>query len=122
MGQPDQVRRLLALLIRASPLTQRQVEERLGVSRGYLWRLGAGKVPLTAKRLLEILDIIGMPAVEFACAAFLPDCRESHPLLQALIRERPEIGVVVPERRDLPREILEALYQALTGKPAPPDF
>lgn len=110
---------MLTLCIRASMLTQRQVEERLGVGRGYLWRLRTGKVPLSATRLLEILDVIDMPAVDFVRVAFPSEARESNPFLQALIRERPEVRVVLPEPRDLHKEIQEALYQALTGRAAP---
>src|SRR6185436_6067103 len=68
-----EVRRVTAALrtaIRLSGVSHRQIERALAMSTGYLTRLLAGQVKLKITQLLEICQVIGLPAVTFFAALY----------------------------------------------------
>ncbi|MEM8962170.1 MAG: hypothetical protein AAGD38_11875 [Acidobacteriota bacterium] len=63
---------LLRQLIRTSPYTQRQVEERAGFSRGYLSQLLHANLDLKYRHILLVLDVLDMEPRAFFARLF-PD-------------------------------------------------
>lgn len=69
------------LRLHRSRLTQREVEKRVGFSRGYLSQLLAGTVELKYWQLLAILHALEIEPSEFFAELFP---RHRHPALEAL--------------------------------------
>lgn len=73
-GTPaDQVANLLRLLrwmVMVCGTTNRSVEEKLGVSYGYLSRLFAGAIELKARHVFEICEVLGVDPAELFHLAF----------------------------------------------------
>src|SRR5215203_3104757 len=63
---------VLRTSIRAVGLTHREVEKRLGVSRGYLSRLFSGAMDLRFDHVAEIAEAIGLEPEEVFRLAFPP--------------------------------------------------
>ncbi|HEX7185166.1 MAG TPA: helix-turn-helix transcriptional regulator [Thermoanaerobaculia bacterium] len=106
-----QVRNLLALLrwmVVARGVTNRSVEEKLGVSYGYLSRLFAGSIELKARHLFEIFEALGMDAAEFFHLAFPlpPRSRALDDFRKAAGLPSPQAPPSLEEIEKLVREIL----------------
>jgi transcriptional regulator with XRE-family HTH domain len=56
--------------IKALGLSQREVEKRLGMSRGYLTRLFGGEMDLKVDHVVEIAEILGIAPEEIFRLAF----------------------------------------------------
>lgn len=82
----------IRLLIYLSERTQREIEQRLGFSRGYLSLLLGGKVDLKMWQLLAILHALELEPAEFFAEAF-------------------------PRRRNRALENLDDLRESLRNKP-----
>jgi transcriptional regulator with XRE-family HTH domain len=85
---------VLKATLRALGFTNREVENRLGVSRGYLTRLFSGVMDLRFDHVAEIAEAIGVEPEEILRLAFPP----SHqPVNAATARLRDALGVSQPE-------------------------
>lgn len=71
----------LRLRLMRSRITQREIERRVGFSRGYLSQLLAGTVEMKYWQLLAILDAMELEPSEFFGELFP---RRRHPALEAL--------------------------------------
>jgi transcriptional regulator with XRE-family HTH domain len=68
--QTTRLNQVLKTSIRALGLTLREVERRLGMSRGYLSRLFAGEMDLKVDHVVEIAEILGIEPEEIFRLAF----------------------------------------------------
>ncbi len=71
--------------LRAAGVSQREVEERAGFSKGYLSQLLAGKVDLKLWHVLAVLDAVGGDPRDFFSRAF-PGGRRRFPALERFRR------------------------------------
>jgi transcriptional regulator with XRE-family HTH domain len=76
--------------IRALGLSLREVERRLGMSRGYLSRLFAGEMDLKVDHVVEIAEALGVEPEELFRLAFPSSPAEPGP---AALRLRESFGV-----------------------------
>jgi transcriptional regulator with XRE-family HTH domain len=107
----DQVANLLGLLRRMVGLcgaSNRGVEEKLGVSYGYLSRLFAGAIELKARHVFEICEVLGVdPAELFQVAYPLP------PRTRALGKLREIAGLPAPQSSPSREEIEKLVREIL---------
>jgi transcriptional regulator with XRE-family HTH domain len=82
---------VLKSVIRALGLTLREVESRLGVSRGYLTRLFSGVMDLRFDHISEIAEAVGIEPDEILRLAFPP---VQKPANSAALRVREMLGAV----------------------------
>jgi transcriptional regulator with XRE-family HTH domain len=80
---------VLKSVIRALGLTLREVETRLGVSRGYLTRLFSGVMDLRFDHISEIAEAVGIEPDEILRLAFPPVVK---PATSAVLRVREMLG------------------------------
>lgn len=85
---------VLKATLRALGFTNREVESRLGVSRGYLTRLFSGVMDLRFDHIAEIAEVIGVEPEEILRLAFPPS---TAPVNAATARLRDALGVPAPE-------------------------
>jgi transcriptional regulator with XRE-family HTH domain len=104
---------VLKATIRALGFTNREIEIRLNVSRGYLTRLFSGVMELRFDHVAEIAEILGVEPEELFRLAFPPSRKPVEP---AVSRLREVLGVppepAEPAASEIPPESL-ALQQAL---------
>jgi transcriptional regulator with XRE-family HTH domain len=81
---------VLRATIRALGFTNREVESRLGVSRGYLTRLFSGVMELRFDHVTEIAEILGVDPDELFRLAYPPSRK---PAAQEVLRLREALGV-----------------------------
>lgn len=84
---------VLKSVIRALGLTLREVETRLGVSRGYLTRLFSGVMDLRFDHISEIAEAVGIEPDEILRLAFPP---VQKPANSAALRVREVLGGGLP--------------------------
>ena len=84
---------VLKSVIRALGLTLREVEGRLGVSRGYLTRLFSGVMDLRFDHISEIAEAVGIEPDEILRLAFPPAQKPANP---AALRLREVLGGGAP--------------------------
>ncbi len=95
---------LLGHLIQMAGLGRRDVDERLGLTRGQVSQVLTGRVSLKLEMILLILDEIGMEPVMFFKLLFeLPD-EGDNPFLALLYKKMLESGAMKPEHMILPPE------------------
>ncbi len=95
---------LLGHLIQMAGLGRREMDERLGLTRGQVSQVLTGRVSLKLEMILLILAEVGMEPVMFFKLLFeLPDEGES-PFLALLYRKMIESGAMEPEQIILPPE------------------
>ncbi|HEX4497832.1 MAG TPA: helix-turn-helix transcriptional regulator [Thermoanaerobaculia bacterium] len=85
---------VLKATLRALGFTNREVESRLGVSRGYLTRLFSGVMDLRFDHVAEIAEVIGVEPEEILRLAFPPS---TAPVNAMTARLRDALGVTPPE-------------------------
>jgi transcriptional regulator with XRE-family HTH domain len=88
---------VLKATLRALGFTNREVESRLGVSRGYLTRLFSGVMDLRFDHVSEIAKVIGVEPDEILRLAFPPSVA---PVNAMTARLRDALGVPSPESGD----------------------
>lgn len=84
---------VLRTTIRALGFTNREIETRLGVSRGYLTRLFAGTMDLRFDHISDIAEAIGVEPEELLRLAFPP---VQKPVAPEVERLRLALGVTPP--------------------------
>ncbi len=100
----ERARWLLGHLIQMAGLDRRDVDERLGLTRGQVSQLLTGRVSLKLEMILLILDEVGMDPVTFFKVLFeLPE-EGASPFLALLYRKMIESGAVEPAQMILPPE------------------
>ena len=116
-SQTVQLSQVLKRAIRALGLSLREVERRLGMSRGYLTRLFAGEMDLKVDHVVLIAEILGVEPEEIFRLAFPASPAEPG---QAVLRLRESFGVPAeppqPETgaaSGLEREIEQIVHRAL---------
>ncbi len=82
---------VLRMTIRASGMTLRAVEKRLGVSGGYLSRVFSGGMELRFDHIVEIADVIGVEPEEILRQAFPPSRQPASP---EALRVREALGML----------------------------
>ena len=103
-AQVDRALWLLGHLIQMAGLGRRDVDERLGLTRGQVSQVLTGRVSLKFEMILLILDEVGMePAMFFKLLFELPDEGEN-PFLALLYRKMLESGAIEPKHMILPPE------------------
>lgn len=104
MAPVERARWLLGHLIQMAGLGRRDVDERLGLTRGQVSQVLTGRVSLKLEMILLILDEVGMEPVLFFKLLFeLPD-EGDNPFLALLYRKMIESGAMKPEHLILPPE------------------
>jgi transcriptional regulator with XRE-family HTH domain len=87
-GEALRVAQKLESLVRASRITAREVERRLGMGSGVLHRVFAGRISLKMALILAILDILEVKPVEFFKMVFEdPAPENASAALLRLLRE-----------------------------------
>lgn len=89
---------VLKATLRALGFTNREVETRLGVSRGYLTRLFSGVMDLRFDHVTEIAEVIGVDPDEILRLAYPPT--QQQPADPTTLRLREALGVPTPEPAD----------------------
>lgn len=92
---------VLRTTLRALGFTNREIETRLGVSRGYLTRLFAGTMDLRFDHISEIAEAIGVEPEELLRLAFPP---VQKPVAPEVERLRLALGVTPPPSETAPAE------------------
>ncbi|HEV8580134.1 MAG TPA: helix-turn-helix transcriptional regulator [Thermoanaerobaculia bacterium] len=69
-AQTAQLNQVLKRSIKALGLSLREVEKRLGMSRGYLTRLFSGEMDLKVDHIVDIAEILGVEPEEIFRLAF----------------------------------------------------
>lgn len=92
-SQTAHLARVLKKSISALGLSLREIERRLGLSRGYLTRLFAGEMDLKVDHVVEIAKALGIEPEEIFRLAFPPS--ESAPS-QDTLRLREALGLPAP--------------------------
>lgn len=75
---------VLKAIIRGLGFTNREVERRLGLSRGYLTRLFSGVMDLRYDHITEIADVIGVDPEDIFRLAYPPTQKPFTPAVQRL--------------------------------------
>ena len=75
---------ILKAIIRGLGFTNREVERRLGLSRGYLTRLFSGVMDLRYDHITEIADVIGVDPEDIFRLAYPPTQKPFTPAIQRL--------------------------------------
>ncbi|HSS48500.1 MAG TPA: helix-turn-helix transcriptional regulator [Thermoanaerobaculia bacterium] len=75
---------VLKAIIRGLGFTNREVERRLGLSRGYLTRLFSGVMDLRYDHITEIADVIGVDPEDIFRLAYPPTPKPFTPAVQRL--------------------------------------
>ena len=75
---------VLKAIIRGLGFTNREVERRLGLSRGYLTRLFSGVMDLRYDHVTEIADVIGVDPEDIFRLAYPPTQKPFTPAVQRL--------------------------------------
>jgi len=75
---------VLKAVIRGLGFTNREVERRLGLSRGYLTRLFSGVMDLRYDHITEIADVIGVDPEDIFRLAYPPTQKPFTPAIQRL--------------------------------------
>ena len=115
-SQTAHLSQVLKTSIRALGLSLREVERRLGMSRGYLTRLFSGEMDLKVDHVVEIADILGVEPEEIFRLAFPSSPAEAGP---AALRLRATFGVPAEPQPEtgapsaLEREIEQIVNRAL---------
>ena len=100
----ERARWLLGHLIQMAGLGRRDVDERLGLTRGQVSQVLTGRVTLKLEMILLMLDEVGMDPVTFFKLLFeLPD-ENDNSFLSLLYRKMLESGAMKPEHMILPPE------------------
>jgi transcriptional regulator with XRE-family HTH domain len=94
---------VLRATIRALGFTNREIESRLGVSRGYLTRLFSGTMELRFDHVTEIAEALGVDADELFRLAFPPSRKPAAP---GVLRLREKLGAPEPASGPAPAEDL----------------
>lgn len=92
---------VLRATIRALGFTNREIESRLGVSRGYLTRLFAGTMELRFDHVTEIAEALEVDADELFRLAFPPSRKPAAP---DVLRLREKLGAPEPAPGAVPTE------------------
>lgn len=104
MAPVERARWLLGHLIQMAGLGRRDVDERLGLTRGQVSQVLTGRVSLKLEMILLVLDEVGVePAMFFKLLFELPD-EGDNPFLALLYRKMLENGVMKPEHMIRPPE------------------
>jgi len=104
MAPVERARWLLGHLIQMAGLGRRDVDERLGLTRGQVSQVLTGRVTLKLEMILLMLDEVGMDPVTFFKLLFeLPD-ENDNSFLSLLYRKMLESGAMKPEHMILPPE------------------
>ncbi|MEP7013539.1 MAG: hypothetical protein ABJC13_24730 [Acidobacteriota bacterium] len=104
MAPVERARWLLGHLIQMAGQGRRDVDERLGLTRGQVSQVLTGRVSLKLEMILLILDEVGMePAMFFKLLFELPD-EGDNPFLALLYRKMLESGAMKPEHLIPPSE------------------
>jgi transcriptional regulator with XRE-family HTH domain len=90
---------VLRTTIRVYHFPRREIEKRLGKSRGYLTRLFSGVIVLRFDHVTAIAEIIGVDPDEILRQAFPPSQQPPSP---AALRIREELGWKVPAEAQSP--------------------
>jgi len=90
---------VLRATIRALGFTNREIENRLEVSRGYLTRLFAGTMELRFDHITEIAEALGVDADELFRLAFPPSRKPAAP---EVLRLRERLGAPEPASGPVP--------------------
>jgi transcriptional regulator with XRE-family HTH domain len=85
---------VLKAIMRSLGFTNREVETRLGVSRGYLTRLFSGVMELRFDQIGEIAEVIGVDPEEILRLAFPPSQQPASP---STLRLREAVGLGPPQ-------------------------
>jgi transcriptional regulator with XRE-family HTH domain len=88
-SQTAELTRFLKRMLSSLGFSQREVERRMGVSRGYLSRLFAGQLDLKIDHVVQIAEAVGVEAEEIFRYAF-PPTSESPTPQAALLRKKLE--------------------------------
>ena len=108
---------VLRTSIRAVGLTYREVEKRLGVSRGYLSRLFSGAMDLRFDHVAEIAEAIGLEPEEVFRLAFPP---RQAPVKPEVLRLREALGANAPASEEMPESgetsLLEKELERIVAK------
>jgi transcriptional regulator with XRE-family HTH domain len=117
-SQTAHLSQILKKSIRALGLSQRDLERRLGMSRGYLTRLFGGEMDLKVDHVVEIAELLGVEPEEIFRLAFPASPAEPG---HAALRLRQSFGVpsepAPPPEAGAPsgleREIEQIVHRAL---------
>jgi transcriptional regulator with XRE-family HTH domain len=114
-SQSTQLAKALKKAISTFGLTLKEVEHRLGLSRGYLSRLFGGQMDIKVDHVVQIGEVLGVEPEELFRLAFPPDA--SSPSQRAMLL-REAFGVTAPEPGPqapsaLEREIEEVVKRAM---------
>jgi transcriptional regulator with XRE-family HTH domain len=119
--QTARLNQVLKTAIGALGFSLREVERRLGLSRGYLTRLFAGEMDLKIDHVVEIAGVLGVEPEEIFRLAFPASQNEPN---FAVVRVREACGVPTPaaqpvappseEMSDIEREIDRIVNRALS--------
>jgi len=91
--QVDHLLQILRILLRLSKLLNRDIEEKLGFSQGYLSRLLSGKIDVKISHILDLSAILGIYPHELFAIALAP---RSPGLSQGLSRLQKLMPHLVP--------------------------
>jgi transcriptional regulator with XRE-family HTH domain len=87
-GETLRIAQKLESLVRASRITMREVERRLGMGSGVLHRVFAGRISLKMSLILAVLDVLEVQPAEFFQMVFEnPGPENSSTALLRLLRE-----------------------------------
>lgn len=109
-SQTTQLSKILKTSIHTLGLTLKEVESRLGLSRGYLSRLFAGEMDLKIDHVVQIAEVLGVEPEEFFRLAF--SASETEPTQKAL-RLREAFGVTAPQAAPQEPQAPSRLEQAI---------
>ena len=114
--QTARLNKILKTAISALGFSLREVERRLGLSRGYLTRLFAGEMDLKIDHVVDIAGVLGIEPEEIFRLAF--PVSQNEPNL-AIARLREVFGATLPESSPatpsaLEREIEQIVNRALS--------
>ncbi len=102
-GETQRILERLRLLVYLSDLSQRDIERRIGFSRGYLSQLFNGLVEIKIWQLLAVIDALAMDPGEFFAEMFPRRRHQTLEILDVGLSKIPEqeTGEVQVSERDL---------------------
>jgi transcriptional regulator with XRE-family HTH domain len=114
-SQTAHLRKVLRTAITSLGLSLKEVQQRMGVSGGYLTRLFAGEIDVKVDHVVAIAEVLGVEPEELFWLAFPPPQGEPSP---TALRLRAAFGVTAPPSQQHPasglqREIEQIVQQAL---------
>ena len=112
---------VLRATIRALGFTNRAIEQRLGVSRGYLTRLFSGVMDLRFDHVSEIAEAVGVEPEEILRLAFPPSQQPAAPSASRLrvalgVSEPPETAAAIVLTESAVESALERELERIVAK------